>query len=349
MAEARRLSAGAELSGSGTSFRVWAPKRKNVSVVLEGDKTVPLACDADGFFTGFADGARAGTRYQLRLDDLEKLYPDPASRFQPEGPHEASEIIDPDAFTWTDQGWAGTPSLKGQVVYELHIGTFTKEGTYRGGDERARRAERSRRHAPRDHAARGVPRALRLGLRRRRSLRADAPLRTSGRPPCVRRSLSCARSRRDFGCGLQPSRTERQLPHRLLRPLLHREIFERVGRRHRLRDGAERARVLRRERWVLGRRIPLRRPPPRRDAEHPRRVGETRHHGAHRNSAVSIEEADRGRRRERAPASEARSRDGCRRTLERRLPPLRARRPHGTRRGVLLEHEGHPRRSSSPR
>ncbi len=132
MAHGRRLSAGAELVGSGTSFRVWAPKRKTVTVVLDDGRTVPLDHDADdaGYFAGFADGVMAGARYRLRLDADPQLYPDPRSRFQPEGPHGPSEVIDP-SFRWTDAAWKGIPSLKGQVVYELHIGTFTKEGTFR--------------------------------------------------------------------------------------------------------------------------------------------------------------------------------------------------------------------------
>ena len=55
--------------------------------------------------------------------------PDPASRFQPEGPHGPSEVVDPAAFRWTDGDWAGVPA-RGQVIYELHVGTFTPEGTY---------------------------------------------------------------------------------------------------------------------------------------------------------------------------------------------------------------------------
>lgn len=132
----RRLSMGAELMRSnveGVHFQVFAPKRRRVEIVLESaggpTRTVPLSRGAGGVFAGLAEGVAAGTRYRIRLEQDEKLYPDPASRFQPEGPEGPSEVIDPDAFAWTDQAWRG-PALRGQVMYELHVGTFTKEGTY---------------------------------------------------------------------------------------------------------------------------------------------------------------------------------------------------------------------------
>ena len=125
----RRLSLGAELVEGGVHFRVFAPKRHRVDVVLEGtDRTVALVRDEGGFFSGLVPGVKAGARYKYKLDG-ERDFPDPASRFQPEGPHGWSEVIDPTAFRWTDAAWKGC-KLQGQVVYELHVGTFTKEGTY---------------------------------------------------------------------------------------------------------------------------------------------------------------------------------------------------------------------------
>lgn len=118
---------GAELTRDGTKFRVFAPKRKRVGIVFDRSE-LELSAEADGFFVGIAD-APAGTRYRIRLDDDATLYPDPASRYQPEGPHGASVVVDPNAFRWTDGDWKGV-ELRGQVIYELHIGTFTKEGTY---------------------------------------------------------------------------------------------------------------------------------------------------------------------------------------------------------------------------
>jgi maltooligosyltrehalose trehalohydrolase len=98
-----------------------------VDVEADG-RRVPLERESDGYWSGVVEGAGAGTRYKYRLDD-EWSYPDPASRFQPDGPHEASEVIDPEAFEWGDDGWKGVGD-KGQVIYELHVGTFTAEGTW---------------------------------------------------------------------------------------------------------------------------------------------------------------------------------------------------------------------------
>jgi maltooligosyltrehalose trehalohydrolase len=108
-----------------------------VEVVLEGepgaeaDPSRPafaLAREEDGYFSGRAAGAGTGARYRYRLDG-EGTYPDPWSRFQPAGPHGPSQVVDPAAFPWTDGGWTGV-EREGQVVYEMHVGTFTPEGTW---------------------------------------------------------------------------------------------------------------------------------------------------------------------------------------------------------------------------
>jgi maltooligosyltrehalose trehalohydrolase len=123
----RRLPIGAEPMGNNrTHVRVWAPRIRDVRVVCRGTAT-PLTPESDGYHSGEI-AADSGDRYQFKLDADEKLYPDPASRFQPEGPHGPSEIVDPRAFRWSDQSWAGA-SIRGQVAYELHFGTFTREGT----------------------------------------------------------------------------------------------------------------------------------------------------------------------------------------------------------------------------
>jgi maltooligosyltrehalose trehalohydrolase len=128
----RRLPVGAEvLPQGGTHFRVWSPKRERVEVVFEdGDeqKTLELEREEGGYFSALAESASDGTLYRFRLDGDEYLYPDPASRFQPHGPHGPSCVVDPSKFRWTDEAWRGA-SIKGQVVYELHVGTFTREGT----------------------------------------------------------------------------------------------------------------------------------------------------------------------------------------------------------------------------
>ena len=125
----RRLPIGAEYQGDGTTHvRVWAPVPRTVEVVVNGDTTVVLDAESDGYFSGRID-AVPGDLYQFRLGDDGRLYPDPASRFQPNGPHGASQIVDPSAFEWTDVEWRGV-SLRGQVIYEVHVGTFTREGTF---------------------------------------------------------------------------------------------------------------------------------------------------------------------------------------------------------------------------
>jgi maltooligosyltrehalose trehalohydrolase len=124
----RRLPVGAEHLGSGsTHVRVWAPAVSRAAVVVRG-AVFDLTAERDGYFSGTV-AAGPGDRYQFRLGDDDRLYPDPASRYQPEGPHGPSEIVDPSAFPWTDEGWPGA-ALPGQIVYELHVGTFTPEGTF---------------------------------------------------------------------------------------------------------------------------------------------------------------------------------------------------------------------------
>jgi len=127
----RRLPIGAELVGGEAHFRVWAPRRRRVAVALEAGRAAgehALEREPHGHFFGRVAGAAAGDLYRFRLDGGEPL-PDPASRSQPDGPHGPSQLIDPAAFLWTDSDWRGV-ALRGQVLYELHVGTFTPEGTW---------------------------------------------------------------------------------------------------------------------------------------------------------------------------------------------------------------------------
>jgi maltooligosyltrehalose trehalohydrolase len=129
-APVRRFPIGSEITARGVHFRVWAPERERVEVVLEKTSTsIALAAESGGYFSALAPDARAGDRYRFRLDGNERLLPDPASRFQPDGPHGPSEIVDPHLFSWTDGSWRGVERV-GQVLYEMHIGTFTREGTW---------------------------------------------------------------------------------------------------------------------------------------------------------------------------------------------------------------------------
>ncbi len=137
----RHFPIGAEpLAGGGVHFRVGAPKHRAVEVVLEAGPGAPgvltLEPDAEGYFAGTAENAGPGTRYRFRLGgEGGDLLPDPASRYQPEGPTGPSEVVDPSAFPWTDRDWRGVESIEGHVLYELHIGTFTPEGTWAAAEE----------------------------------------------------------------------------------------------------------------------------------------------------------------------------------------------------------------------
>ncbi len=125
----RRCPIGAEVTRDGTHFRVWAPIRTKVEVLIEGGPVVTLDAEDGGYFSGFGADVGDGARYRFRLDGSPALYPDPASRFQPDGPHGPSQVVDPAQFPWNDRDWPGVPA-EGQVLYEMHIGTFTPEGTW---------------------------------------------------------------------------------------------------------------------------------------------------------------------------------------------------------------------------
>ena len=139
--ELRRYPIGAELIGANeTHFRVWAPKATHVDVVIEESAVKnthrtfhPLQREDGGYFSGLTE-ARAGDCYRFRVDNAEHFHPDPASRFQPDGPHGSSCIVDPTTFRWSDTEWPGK-QLKGQIIYEMHVGTFTGEGTWRAAAE----------------------------------------------------------------------------------------------------------------------------------------------------------------------------------------------------------------------
>ena len=133
----RRYPIGAEVVGKNqTHFRLWAPKARELDVVVEhgpaSKRTFhPLRPESGGYFSGGIN-VGVGTRYRFRINGGQNFYPDPASRFQPDGPHDPSCIVDPKQFRWSDSQWPGSTiaGLKGQIIYEMHIGTFTKEGTW---------------------------------------------------------------------------------------------------------------------------------------------------------------------------------------------------------------------------
>ncbi|MBO0726537.1 MAG: malto-oligosyltrehalose trehalohydrolase [Blastocatellia bacterium] len=133
----RPLHIGANiLPQGGTNFRVWAPRRRSVEVVIEGGAergsnglAFKLAPEDHGYFSAAVRSVGDGALYRFRLDGGNRLYPDPASRYQPEGPHGPSQVVDPKKFEWTDHDWRGV-NPRGQVIYEMHIGTFTREGVW---------------------------------------------------------------------------------------------------------------------------------------------------------------------------------------------------------------------------
>jgi maltooligosyltrehalose trehalohydrolase len=129
-----RPSLGACVRPNGVFFRVWAPRVEKIVVEFEGPGRRTAASSLqrrpDGYFEALVPEAAAGDRYRYRVDG-KGPFPDPASRFQPDGVHGPSLIVDPGTFPWSDAGWKGTPPRE-RVFYELHLGTFTPEGTFDG-------------------------------------------------------------------------------------------------------------------------------------------------------------------------------------------------------------------------
>ncbi|MBV9385797.1 MAG: malto-oligosyltrehalose trehalohydrolase [Chroococcidiopsidaceae cyanobacterium CP_BM_ER_R8_30] len=124
------MKIGAVYNGSGNcEFSVWAPLLKEVAlqIVSPQQRLIPMTKDEAGYWRVTAD-VEPGTLYFYKLDkNIDR--PDPASKFQPQGVHGPSQVIDPSLFTWTDTNWTGIP-LEEMIIYELHVGTFTNEGTF---------------------------------------------------------------------------------------------------------------------------------------------------------------------------------------------------------------------------
>ena len=119
----------------GVRFRLWAPRAADVALVLDGSEAepVPMRQEPDGWWSVTTDRAASGSRYRYRVDGGD--YPDPASRYQPDGVHGASEVIDPGAYRWSDTGWRGR-RWEEMVIYELHLGTFSGSGDFAGAISR---------------------------------------------------------------------------------------------------------------------------------------------------------------------------------------------------------------------
>jgi len=135
-----KTSFGAFPSDKSTHFSVWAPSVDSLHVVLyDNDQKETskhaLTKDTDGIWQGDVQEAKTGSLYKYLVGESGP-FPDPASRFQPHGVHGPSEVIDPTTFKWTDQSWKGIDSLDKLTIYELHVGTFTKEGTYKALEDK---------------------------------------------------------------------------------------------------------------------------------------------------------------------------------------------------------------------
>ncbi|MFP5078035.1 malto-oligosyltrehalose trehalohydrolase [Rhizobium sp. YIM 134829] len=120
---------GPVVSSDAVLFRFWAPLHDAITLVIEGEDDRRMERSPEGWHTLRVEGAGPGTRYRFRLPDGLEV-PDPASRHQPEDVHGPSEVVDLAAYRWKSVEWAGRP-WEEVVLYELHTGTFTKEGTFR--------------------------------------------------------------------------------------------------------------------------------------------------------------------------------------------------------------------------
>src|SRR5579871_1403486 len=110
-------------------FTVWAPRARKIAVKIE-DTLHPMdGPDERGWWSVSVQNAVTGTEYGFVLDEDPTVYPDPRSAWQPHGVHGASRLYDQQAFAWSDERWQG-PLLAGGVIYEMHVGTFTREGTF---------------------------------------------------------------------------------------------------------------------------------------------------------------------------------------------------------------------------
>ena len=128
-----RMPFGAEMVDDGVRFRVWAPDRPSLALCLRSGgraREIAMPREGDGWFETVVAGARAGDRYRFRVDEALTV-PDPASRFQPDDVHGDSEVIDPLSYTWKTDLWRGRP-WEEAVLYELHVGAFTPDGTCGG-------------------------------------------------------------------------------------------------------------------------------------------------------------------------------------------------------------------------
>ena len=212
----------------------------------------------------------AGGEYAYVIDGVE--LPDPASRWQPAGLRGPSRVLDTGAFAWTDDDFTA-PGLADSVIYELHVGTFTPEGTFEAVIPHLRGLRELGITDDRAAAGRRVPRRPRLGLRRRLPVGRALGLRRPARAPAPRRRRPRRGPRGAARRRLQPRRRVRRPGARGVRALLHRRLRDGLGQGDELRRRPlrRRARVGAAERRRLDPRLPPRRAAARRHPRDPRR------------------------------------------------------------------------------
>src|SRR5262245_50794856 len=120
-------------AGGGVTFSVWAPRARKLAVRMVGGADIAMTKNGE-VWSAVAPNATAGTRYFLVVDGAAR--PDPRSRFQPDGVHGPSQVIDPGAFAWRHR--APERPLADYIIYELHVGTFTREGTFTAAEHTMR-------------------------------------------------------------------------------------------------------------------------------------------------------------------------------------------------------------------
>ena len=152
---------GPSFGEGGIRFRLWAPKEKQIALVIDGHDPIAMTHKGDGFFEVFVNGLPDGARYIFALQNGQCV-PDPASRFQPDDVGGPSEAINPNTYRWRES-WTGR-QWDEIVLYELHIGAFSPEGTFAGAARKLDHLAALGVTGPRDHASQRLQGPLELGL-----------------------------------------------------------------------------------------------------------------------------------------------------------------------------------------
>src|SRR5580704_4536905 len=137
LCRSHQMPFGAELTSDGVRYRVWAPAAQRMEVMLQADgaeRALAMQALPGGWFELLSREAHAGSLYRFRIDG-ELQVADPASRFNPQDAHGPSAVVDPCAFAWPDGAWRGRPWHEA-VIYELHVGAFSAEGSFAGVERR---------------------------------------------------------------------------------------------------------------------------------------------------------------------------------------------------------------------